>query len=328
MNVIAEVRYGSKLQGLELPTSDIDLRGVFIPDPRDILLSRVKDKIDLSTQQTPGKMSTAEDVDRNLYSLRFVVEKLLTGDIGMLDMLHAEKDNLIQTSSTWDYLVKHRTCFYSKNMDGLFGQVKREIEMATMRSNRLYALDKVLNVLDDIADDPSAKLERYAHLMPIEGTTLRFIDDHRQRPEFTRFYRVNGKNYQLSMNFEMFRTAMLDRKKNYGERMLAVAEAGGTNWKSLTQALRVGYQLVEIYRDGDYTFPLKEKAFLLDVKQGKLSLEAVREELDSVMRDVELYKAQSSYPETLSEETVARWENFVVDVYGLAIRKMQNDAVA
>ncbi len=328
MNLIAEMFYGSHLHGLCTEHSDIDYRGVFIPKPTDILLGRVKDTVDLSTQQEEGKMSKPGDIDRNYYSLRFLIEKLLKGDIGAIDMLHATDDKISKSSRTWEHLVRNRTSFYTKNMTGLFGQVQREMEMAELRSGRLHSLDKLVMVLEAILPSPDVKLAEFSTLLPVDDINAYFIDDNRQRPEFTRFYRINGKNYQLSMNFETFREAIYTRKKNYGERMLMVSESGGTNWKSLCQALRIGYQLLAIYRDGDYAFPLPENPVLLKVKSGELPLEEVQALLSEVVEQIDLYRAQSDLPEELPISTIERWENFVVDIYGLEIRRMQNDAVA
>jgi predicted nucleotidyltransferase len=41
MDLIVEMRFGSHLYGTDTPESDLDLKGVYLPEARDILLRRV-----------------------------------------------------------------------------------------------------------------------------------------------------------------------------------------------------------------------------------------------------------------------------------------------
>jgi predicted nucleotidyltransferase len=41
MELLVEMRYGSHLYGTDTPQSDIDLKSVYLPEARDILLQRV-----------------------------------------------------------------------------------------------------------------------------------------------------------------------------------------------------------------------------------------------------------------------------------------------
>jgi predicted nucleotidyltransferase len=42
MELIVEMRFGSHLYGTATPESDLDFKGVYLPEARDILLQRVK----------------------------------------------------------------------------------------------------------------------------------------------------------------------------------------------------------------------------------------------------------------------------------------------
>jgi predicted nucleotidyltransferase len=42
MRLIVEMRFGSHLYGTATPLSDLDYKGVYLPDGRDILLQRVR----------------------------------------------------------------------------------------------------------------------------------------------------------------------------------------------------------------------------------------------------------------------------------------------
>jgi predicted nucleotidyltransferase len=59
MDLIVEIRFGAHLYGTETPDSDLDLKGVYLPAPRDILLQRVKSSISSSPAKARGEKNTA-----------------------------------------------------------------------------------------------------------------------------------------------------------------------------------------------------------------------------------------------------------------------------
>src|SRR5262245_57892462 len=48
MRLIVEMRFGSHLYGTATPLSDLDYKGIYVPDGRDILLQRVRGTISQS----------------------------------------------------------------------------------------------------------------------------------------------------------------------------------------------------------------------------------------------------------------------------------------
>ena len=57
---------------------------------------------------------------------------------------------------------------------------------------------------------------------------------------------------------------------NYGKRAQQARDNMGIDWKALSHAFRAIYQLKDLYTNGDITFPLKEREFILKIKQGEL----------------------------------------------------------
>src|SRR6516162_8798992 len=89
MKLIVEMRFGSHLYGTTTPLSDLDYKGVYIPDARDILLQRVRRSVSQSRPKALGEKNSAGDVDRELYSLQRFLELLAEGQTVALDMLFA-----------------------------------------------------------------------------------------------------------------------------------------------------------------------------------------------------------------------------------------------
>jgi predicted nucleotidyltransferase len=54
MDLVVEMRFGSHLYGTDTPDSDVDLKGVYLPEARDILLQRIVPSVTLGRTSTSG----------------------------------------------------------------------------------------------------------------------------------------------------------------------------------------------------------------------------------------------------------------------------------
>lgn len=79
---------------------------------------------------------------------------------------------------------------------------------------------------------------------------------------------------------------------------------------------RVGYQLLHIFKDGGFSFPLPESDFIRDVKFGRLSYldDKLGEKLDDLISEVERLAEASDYPEKVPQKFL---DGIVLDAYNL-----------
>ena len=89
MDLVVEMRFGSHLYGTDTPDSDLDLKGVYVPDAADILLQRVKATITSNRVRAQGEKNEPGDVDIEVYSLQRYLDLLAEGQTLALDMLFA-----------------------------------------------------------------------------------------------------------------------------------------------------------------------------------------------------------------------------------------------
>src|ERR1700730_9243084 len=89
MDLIVEVRCGSHLYGTDTADSDVDLKGVYLPSARDILLQQVQATVALGRSKLPGERNTPADVDRETFSLQRYLGLLAEGQTPALDRLFA-----------------------------------------------------------------------------------------------------------------------------------------------------------------------------------------------------------------------------------------------
>ena len=108
MRLIVEMQFGSHLYGTATPLSDLDYKGVYVPDGRDILLQRVRDAISESRAKAPGVKNSAGDVDRELYSLQRYLGLLSEGQTVALDMLFAPDTVMLrEPAPEWREIQAH-----------------------------------------------------------------------------------------------------------------------------------------------------------------------------------------------------------------------------
>lgn len=316
-----ETVFGSHLYGLNTPTSDKDYKGIFLPHPRDILLGKAPKTIDTSTGDKSSK-NTVDDVDRQLYSLTKFISLACDGDTVALDMLHADDSKLIANSEIWQYIRANRWRFYTTELTGLFGYVRKQAAKYGVKGSRLAALREVYDTLkamkDEIeyADNGVLKTRRsrvsdFKDWFPT-NEFCRFVTDTTMKSGCQDFYEVLGRKFQFTITVAEMKKSVYKLWDEYGERARQAEANNGIDWKALSHALRGGMQLIQIYKDGDIVYPLPESDLLKSVKGGNVPFATVQEKLEEVMGEVERLAAVSNYPKEVDREF---WNDFIERVY-------------
>lgn len=77
---------GSKLYGTDTPKSDLDIKGIFIPTRRSVLLKRDMTSYTKDTNNTKEK-NTADDIDFSLHSIYAFFNQLEKSETGAVDVM-------------------------------------------------------------------------------------------------------------------------------------------------------------------------------------------------------------------------------------------------
>lgn len=319
MKMIMETVFGSHLYGLETPTSDKDYKGIYLPHPREILLGTAKKSIDTSTGDKNSK-NGVNDVDRQIYSLQKFISLACDGDTVAIDMLHADDSKLIANSDIWQYLRANRSRFYTTELTGLFGYVRKQAAKYGVKGSRLAALREVYDVLqktDNAHYDEKAtslvntKVSDIANKLPT-NEFCRAIMHYSEKGGMQNFYEVLGRKFQYTITVAEMKKSVYKLWDEYGERARQAEANNGIDWKALSHALRGGMQLIQIFKEGDIVYPLPDSAFLKMVKAGGVPFATVQEALESTMCEVEKLAAVSGYPKEVDRDF---WNDFIERVY-------------
>jgi hypothetical protein len=302
MQFIVKMKFGSHLYGTATPKSDLDLKGVFLPAKKDILLGNIAKSRTYSTGDDYSH-NTQDDIDFEAYSLHYFIKLACEGQTVALDMLHAPPEMIIMASPVWRRIVGERARFYTKNLKTFTAYARRQAAKYGIKGSRLNAAKAVLDFLK--THNPENKLRKIWDHLPKGEYCFQAHPD----PNGMRQYQVCGKLFQESASIG-YAMPILERFcDEYGHRARLAAENKNIDWKAVSHALRASYQIKEILTLQTIRFPLEQAAFLKDVKTGRLDyLTEVAPVLESLMDEVESLAAGSRLPEKADR---SYWDDFI-----------------
>lgn len=327
MKTVMKSYFGSHLYGTNTPESDTDFKEIFVPHARDIILCKAMNHTSMNTNDTATKNSH-DDVDHELFSLKYFLELAQNGETVALDMIHTPQNMIVKSElpEVWKFIRDNRARFYTTDMKSYLGYVRKQAGKYGVKGSRLAELKKVLHVITkfpewkyenrpkDKANNSRWKVADIASKLPVSEFLFwsDFVDDKKGTQ---RFYNVLGRKFQTTITVAEMTYSLTKLEAEYGERARKAEANEGVDWKALSHAYRAGAQLKEIYSTGDLVFPLREAGLVRLIKAGELPFKEVQELLEDVVDQVELLSISASkngMPKTVDKKF---WDDFLEQVY-------------
>jgi len=217
---IVRMVFGSHMYGLNTSTSDMDYKGIYLPELDDLLLGTAAKNISHSTGNDKSR-NTADDVDDDWYSLAEFMKLAKKGETVALDMLHVNPDMVTveidpEYGYIWDALVNNREMFYTKNLSAYMGYVKRQASKYGLKGSRISAMREAIEMLSAVSDVETPLYDVWEKLPEHEFANKILVSNSNGVDQ--RFYEVNGKKYQ-DTNTVMYTLDRIDRAlAGYGAR--------------------------------------------------------------------------------------------------------------
>jgi len=298
-NVIMLTKFGSHLYGTDTPESDTDYKGIFMPTAEQILLGKIPKTINFDSN--PGsEKNGADDIDCELYSFHYFMELACKGEMIAIDMLHANMDNIIQTTELWEDIFAMRRMFYTTDMRAFVGYARKQAAKYGLKGSRLNSAECMINFLKQF--DPDARMQAVWKELPIDDN-MKHVPNEGVAPKLQMFnfcgkmmQATNKIGYSLEM-VEKFYDA-------YGHRAIAAKNNEGVDWKAMSHALRAGCQIKEIFQTSDLTFPLQDAVLLRQIKQGEFDFEFVINKVEVMLDDIEHLSVKSNLPQHVDRTAV------------------------
>lgn len=325
MKTVMKGYFGSHLYGTSTPESDIDFKEIFVPGARDVIVGSAKNHINNDTNSSSQK-NTKDDIDHELFSLKYFFNLASKGETVALDMLHTPPQMIVHSDlpDVWEFISKNRARFYTTDMKAYLGYVRKQAAKYGVKGSRMAALRQVVEVLNSTsntetvqnvagAHDVRRRVETIASRLPVNEFCqwIRVNDIGGDQL----FYEVLGRKFQTSISVEMMKSSVYRMWKEFGERARQAEQNEGIDWKALSHAYRGGVQLLEIYSTGDLKYPLREAGQILEIKKGNIEFKLVQQNLESIVDAVEKASAEAHKNGMPSQVDMSFWNDFVEQVY-------------
>lgn len=241
---------GSHSYGTNVPTSDLDIRGVAMHSATDILLGRGFEQV------------CNEPTDTTIYSLKKVVSLLANCNPNVIEMLGLKPEHYLYTNSIGDELIKNKDMFLSMRCVGSFMGYANS-QMYRLQQKSLVALsEEELNahIVKTLAS-VKATLE--------DQHNLTGIDAHLKDGEIV--LDISVKDYpaeNLSAVLGTLNKTIQDYHRSSQRNEKAIAH--GKIAKHSMHLLRLYMMCEDILLKGEInTYREKEHDLLMDIRNGK-----------------------------------------------------------
>ncbi len=304
--IICKVTHGSRLYKMHGEDSDYDKKGCYLPNLPELQLMRAAKNIQWKDE--------AANEETEIFALTEFLRHAARGEGYAIDMLHCSDSDVISNSNLWDYLRFNKSKFYTKSMKGLLGFAKTQSCKFALKSERLNAVKKVLEIFKKAESSGVARLWQIWDELPQGETHIVFGEEERNNSVDKRYVEVASKRFPATISPSYSVPILENLINSYGDRTKKASELDEKDTKSLSHAFRLASQLREIYLNKGFSYPLPDNEFLMAVKYRKLDykLSKLDDILHESITEVEKLADNSSYPDKVDQKWL---DNLVLTQY-------------
>lgn len=330
LNILITTEFGSTLYGTRNANSDTDFKSIYLPTKNEILLSRYPKTIQKKRNKEHGERNTTEDIDIEIFSLDRFLYLLAEGQTVSLDILFSNLINIENEKYkwVWEEIINNKDKFLTKNLTAFIGYAKNQAAKYGVKGSRMDAVKQVVDLLKTlplhsklnehkpILDDLIKKSQSLISLEKeplIQIVMLPGPDKVVDEPHLMVCGRKTPLFSKVKLALEIYERIY----QEYGERSRKASVAGGVDLKAIHHCIRVCSQGIELLETGKITFPRTDRQHLLDIKNGKYSLQ----ELEPMIEQSLLSLTKAS--ECSNIRTVADYDwidNFICKVYETVVK--------
>ncbi|EGF92716.1 nrdC.11 [Asticcacaulis biprosthecium C19] len=318
MKTLVEMKFGSHLYGTATAQSDLDVKAVYLPDARDILLQRVKPSVNIVREKARGEKNTADDIDFEAYSPAKFLDLLADGQTVALDMLFAPDDMMLSPPDPiWHEMKALAPRLFSRKTTAFVSYCRQQARKYGVKGARLAAVRLALDGLIAIEDTYGANTK-----LGVAEAEIRALAQNHDLLDIVvlphpdgspaSYFDIAGKKAIFSASIKGARTMVQNLFDEFGARTRAAEDNQGVDWKAMTHAVRIADQAIEFLDTRQITFPRSNAAHLLAIKRGEIAYAAVAEEIETLLAKVEAAVERTTLPEAVDRSVI---DDFVAALY-------------
>jgi len=303
--------FGSHVYGTNLPTSDKDFKGVYLPTAEQILLQKIQPTIVRNTKADSSQKNTALDEDYEWFSLDHYLKLLLDGQTVCIDMLFTPANHHSHSGPVWAEIQANRHKLISKKAGAFVGYCRTQANKYGIKGSRVNAVREVVETFRLF--NPDSRLWQYESHLDEIASKLEFISLDTK----TELFECCGRKTPLGIKVKDALAVYEKVLDQYGQRALMAERNDGVDWKALMHAVRIANEAVELFQTGFVTQPRPEADLLLQIRKGELPYQEVAERIEGLLGEVEAASSTSGLPE---KPDYAFAESLLLGVYGDVVR--------
>lgn len=328
MKKIIEMQFGSHVYGTNVPTSDTDIKAIYLPTAEEILLQRVKATINVTTKVDDSKRNSAEDIDMETFSFQQYLKLLMEGQTVALDMLFTPNSFYRLRSPEWTAVKVYKDKFIHKGTSSFVGYTKQQAAKYGIKGSRVAAARNAVEFLDSLLFKNNRLQDYYAEILIFVEFTdsfdkmlgeklIKIVEIPNRVGTMEKYLEVCNRKVPFHATVKFATQQMQELFDRYGERALLAEKNEGIDWKALMHAVRVAREAQELLLSGNITFPRPEKDLLLKIRKGELDYKEVAEIIEQGLLDITEAQSKSTLQ---AEPDRAFADQLVVDTYKRIIK--------
>jgi len=278
ITVVYLTKSGSTLYGTNGPDSDVDYRGIFIPNKQDVLLKRDIPYVTFTTGSKDSK-NTADDVDIHLDSIHTFIRLTAKGETGALDLLFSMFRLDTQVVADRDFVMNvtnFSSKFYGRNLQAFIGYAigqTKKYNIKGARYNELVSLNAYLGYTTDLTL-PMKDIGLINHLAEEDYKFISIVSAAGARGSkgnvMIDYLQVFDKKFDLNLPVSNVAKKLKHMEDQFGNRARAAVD--NIDYKSLSHAVRVVLEVTELLHSNFIKFPLQYAEVIKEIKAGKVEL--------------------------------------------------------
>ncbi len=334
--IIFKAIVGSQAYGTAVEGSDIDIKGVYIQDPNDILTFNYEPQINVNKDET-------------YYEVRRFIELLASANPTVLELLYTPDDCVLEKDPIFDLIISNRGKFLTKKCKWSFGgyaieQIKKarglnkKMNWEDSQKMRKTPLD-FCYITDDSRfngiplteylekfslDQAYCGLSRVEHFRDVYNLSFDYVGYYANDPygfkgivlpdstsirvsEVPKEFDILGKVFynkdayvQHCRDFLQYQTWMKERNT---QRYVDIEGHGQKiDGKNMLHCTRLIETALEIAQTGTLNVRRDNAAELIDIRKGKVDLETILQKAEANLELLDGYFENSSLPDNVDKD--------------------------
>jgi len=288
-NKILEFVSGSFLYGTNVQTSDTDMQGLFVAPKNYYLGLDTVEEVDLSIiSKTDDGKNDCDAIDRKFNELRKFVKLAMAGNPNCIEQVFVPNSSIIYISDIGRKLLDSYSLFPSKLVKQRFiGYALSQIKKSKVKPDNFIELTQFKADYESLDQNTwrswfHTKLVEFKYINSIITKHIKFHTD---------FATVGGLNFNLNVKIKDVYNSVCVRLSKASNRQDGWLKHG-LDLKYSMHSVRLMFEGMELLKTGKIIFPLTYRDILLDIRNGKLTLQEIEELTDQTFKELDNFESE------------------------------------